>query len=124
MTAFEANGKTIETTPDGFLVNPNDWDNCVMEALIDLHEAQGNPKLGGMGRLLIKFFRDYYEDHQVHPSMNRLLRMWDKMKDHELKDEDEFRNLLYEMFPRGPIPALAKLAGLPQPAVEEEFDAG
>ncbi len=124
MTTLEVNGKTIETTPDGFLVNPNDWDDCVMEALIQMHEAEGNPEVGGMGRLLIKFFRDYYEDRQVHPSMNRILRMWEKMGEHQINSEDEFRDALYKMFPRGPIPALAKLAGLPEPAVEEEFDAG
>ena len=124
MAGFEVDGKQIELTPDGFLVNPEDWDNCVMEALIQAHEAEGNPEVGGMGRLLIKFFRDYYEDRQVHPSMNRILRMWDKMKDHKVKSEENFRDLLYEMFPRGPVVALAKLAGLPQPAVEEEFDAG
>lgn len=124
MTAFEANGKTIETTPDGFLRNPEDWDECVMEALIAMHEAEGNPEVGVMGRLLIRFMRDYYEDHLVHPSMNRLLRMWDKMEGVKPVSREAFRDMLFKMFPRGPIPALARLAGLPEPLVEEEFDAG
>ena len=72
----------------------------------------------------LEAMRDYYEDHQVHPSMNRILRMWDKMDKHKPVSRDAFRDTLFEMFPRGPIPALAKMAGLPEPAVEEEFDAG
>ncbi|MGV6804975.1 MAG: TusE/DsrC/DsvC family sulfur relay protein [Ruegeria sp.] len=124
MSDFQANGKTIKTSPDGFLEDPNDWDECVMEALITQYESEGNPEVGALGRWLIKFMRDYYEEHMVHPSLNRILRLWDKLEGHKHESRDAFRDTLFEMFPRGPIPALTRMAGLPEQAVEEEFDAG
>ena len=124
MDAIEVDGKTIETTEDGFLKNQNLWDEKIMEALIKRHEADGNPPVGDVGRRLIRIVRQYYENEKVHLSMNRLLRMWEDLDEKRLEDTDAVRDALYQIFPHGPIPALSKLAGLARPAVAEGFDAG
>lgn len=71
--SIEVNGKIIETDEEGYLVNPNDWDEDVAEALIKHHEAAGHKIVTETGWELIKYFREYYEDHMKHPGMHILL---------------------------------------------------
>lgn len=37
--SINVNGKTIETDEEGYLLNPNDWDEYVAEVLIRQHKA-------------------------------------------------------------------------------------
>lgn len=38
----------------------------------------------------------------------------------DFKDEKDYRDFLYELFPHGPVRMLCKLAGLPNPEHEIE----
>ncbi len=107
--------KCIETDEEGFLLNPDDWDECVAEAIAD---AEGI-ELTDIHWGLINYFRTFYEDHMRHPTMNEWVRTLGKHHGKPFKEAEKYRDFLYQLFPRGPIPALCKLAGLPKPAGED-----
>lgn len=113
--ALEVNGKTIETNEEGFLLNPEDWDEDVMEALIAQHEAAGHRKVTETARGLIGYVREFYEENQRHPTMHELVNDLGRHKGESFRDAEEYKKFLYELFPHGPEMMLAKLAGLPEP---------
>ncbi len=117
-------GDQITKTDDqGFLLNPEDWTKEVGLELVKRHEADGHKKVTQTGWMLINYFHDFYEDHMRHPTMNEIIRDREKHdgKDFE-KEEHDYKEFLYELFPHGPIPMLAKLAGLPREAVAKEME--
>jgi len=120
--SIEVNGKTIETDDEGFLLNRDDWSETVGLELVRQHEAAGHRKVTETGWMLIKYFHDFYEDHMRHPSMNELIREHEKLEGKSFKEEVDYKQNLYELFPHGPIPMLAKLAGLPHNAVTKEME--
>ena len=115
--------QVTETDEQGFLLNPEDWTEDVGLELVKQHEAAGHRKVTETGWMLVKSFRDFYEDHMRHPTMNELIRNREKLdgKDFE-KEEHDYKEFLFELFPHGPIPMLAKLAGLPREAVAKEME--
>ncbi len=112
--------KIIETDSEGYLVNPNDWDEKVAEKIIERHVSEGNLPITETGWRLILFFREYYEKHMTHPSMHKLLAHRARLEDKCFSDEKSYKAYLYELFPHGPIRMLCKLAGLPNPKDEIE----
>ncbi len=115
-------GDHIKTDEQGFLVNPDDWNEKVMEELIRQHEAAGHKKVDPAGRAMVLFFRDFYEDHMRHPTMNEIVRAREKLDHKRFREAADLKEILYDMFPHGPVPMLAKLAGLPQNAVAQEME--
>jgi len=117
--------ETIEIDDQGFLINPDDWNEDVGLELVKQHEAAGHRKVTETGWMLVKTFRDFYEEHMYHPRMNELIRLRTKLdgKDFE-REEHDFKEFLYELFPYGPIRMLAKLAGLSQTVIAEEVTGG
>ena len=118
--SIEVKGKIIETDEEGYLVNPEDWNEDVAEVLIKQHQEAGHKEVTEAGWQLINYFRDYYEDHMIHPSMRRLLNERAKLDGKHYEDEKDYRDYLYELFPHEPIRMLCKLAGLPNPKHEVE----
>jgi TusE/DsrC/DsvC family sulfur relay protein len=116
-------GRMVEVDREGFLLNPEDWDEKVMEAQIRAHEVAGHKPVGVLGRAMIMFVRSYYEDHMRHPTMNELIRMHAAKEETGFKNAEHLRDALFELFPHGPIAVLAKLAGLPKATVAEEMEA-
>ncbi|WP_198266536.1 TusE/DsrC/DsvC family sulfur relay protein [sulfur-oxidizing endosymbiont of Gigantopelta aegis] len=118
--SIEVNGKTIATDEEGFLLNPDDWNEDTMEALIKQHEAAGHKPVNETARGLVEYFREYYEDKMMHPSMHKLILTLGKVKGKHFRDQEEYKKFLYELFPHGPVIMLSKLAGLPKPVEEVE----
>jgi TusE/DsrC/DsvC family sulfur relay protein len=114
------NGKTIETDEAGFLKNSKDWDEAVAKALATAHEKAGHKPLNETALGLVNFFREYYEDKLTHPTMNDLVNTLGKHPGQSFSDAEEYKKFLYDMFPHGPIQMLCKLAGLPDPGVENQ----
>lgn len=113
--ALVVNGKTIETDAEGFLLDPDDWDEAVMDALIDAHQSAGHKPISETARGLIEYVREFYEDHQRHPTMHDLVNDLGRHKGESFRDAEAYKAFLYELFPHGPEQMLAKLAGLPAP---------
>jgi TusE/DsrC/DsvC family sulfur relay protein len=113
--SIEVNGKIIETDEEGYLINPNDWNEDVAEALIKQHESQGHQSVSETAWGLIMYFREYYQENKVHPSMHKLVLTLGKHHGKRFSDQEAYKAFLYELFPHGPMRMLCKLAGLPRP---------
>jgi dissimilatory sulfite reductase related protein len=116
--SIEVNGKKIETDEEGYLVNLNDWNDEVGEALINQHEANGHKPLSETARGLISYFREYYQENELRPTMHQLILKLGKRSGEHFHDQEAYKHFLYQMFPDGPVVMLCKLAGLPKPLEE------
>jgi TusE/DsrC/DsvC family sulfur relay protein len=114
------NGKTLETDQEGYLLDRNDWDQEVMQALIAEHEAEGHKPLSETAIGLVGYVRESFEEKQTIPTMHELINELGRREGESFTEAQDFKNFLYGMFPHGPIQKLAKLAGLPNPGVENE----
>jgi dissimilatory sulfite reductase related protein len=104
---LEINGKTIETDPQGYLVNLSDWSS---ELANTLAEKDGFP-LGEAHWEVINMIRGYYQDHGTAPAMRALT----KLAKTELGTDKGDSKYLYSLFPYGPGKQAARYAGLPKP---------
>ncbi len=98
---LEMGGKKIELDEDGFMVNPEEWNEEVAKAFA---ESEGIKELTEDHWKVINYLRDYYKQFQVAPMVRKLC----KQTGYSLKQ-------IYELFPSGPAKGACKLAGLPKP---------
>lgn len=103
--AIEVNGTQIETTDSGFLVNLNDWNKEVAEAIaasegIELTEKHWD---------IINYLRDeYLNNNQNQPMERALLKDIGKLWGSKPTSKD-----VYKLFPLAPTKQGTKIAGLP-----------
>jgi dissimilatory sulfite reductase related protein len=101
MRTVTVKGKDVELDEDGFLVNPEDWNNdmaayfATQEEVKDLTENHWK---------VINYLRDYFKKFGVAPMIRKLC-----------KDTGFTLKEIYDMFPSGPAKGACKLAGLPKP---------
>lgn len=104
--AIEVNGKSIETTESGYLVNPLDWDEDVAKVLaagegIELTERHWD---------IIHYLRDEYLNNNQNQPMERVL-----LKDMGKKwGSKPSSKEVYQLFPLAPTKQGTKIAGLPE----------
>jgi len=103
--ALIVDGATIETTDEGHLVDLNDWNEAVCEALAETE----NIALSDKHMDVIRYLRDEYQNNNGNQPMERAISkhmstVWGK----KLKGKD-----LYDLFPGAPSKQGFKLAGLP-----------
>lgn len=72
--SLQANGKTIATDKNGFLIDYRDWNDDVMHALIEKHEAEGHKPLSEIAIGLVDYFRESFRKNETHPGMNHLIK--------------------------------------------------
>ena len=113
--AIEVNGKMIEIDEEGFLVDRDDWSEDVSEAIANRDGIELKDEHMG----LIDYFRDYYEEHQVHPTMHVLVQRIGGKIGKKFHEHKEYEKFLYMLFPSDPVSELCKLAGLPKPLPSE-----
>ena len=105
--AIEVNGKTIETDGHGYLVNLDDWDKSVAEALaaaedIALTDAHWD---------LMNYLRDEYLNNRGNqPNTRHMVKaMQEKWPDKKVDAKS-----LYDLFPGEPSKQATRIAGLPE----------
>lgn len=105
--AYEVNGKTIETTEAGYLVDPNDWTEEVAQVIAN---EEGLGELTEKHWDIINYLRDEYFNNNGHQPMERIIQkaMAEKWGEKKLSSKD-----LYTLFPRAPSKQGLKVAGLP-----------
>ncbi len=101
MPVFEVNGHSYEVDEDGFLQNPEVWDQNVAT---DFAKAEDISLLTEEHWKVIQYLRDYYLKFGVAPMVRKVC-----------KDTGFKLNYIYELFPSGPAKGACKLAGLPKP---------
>ena len=94
-------GVEIEVDEDGFLQEPDKWDEKMAE---DLAKTEECPPLNEDAWKVVNYLRDYYLKFEIAPP----IRMLVKSTGFNLKT-------IYEMFPGGPAKSACKVAGLPKP---------
>lgn len=118
---IEISGKTIEMDKYGYLLNHNDWNNEVRDALINMHEVEEHKHVCEDTRGLINYFRDYYQKNKIQPSIRKIaLTLGQDHRQKIIKHEVDI-NYLYKIFPHGPVRILFKLAGLQNPVYLNSF---
>ena len=101
MPDFPVGDRTLEIDEDGFIQQPDQWDEDVAVALA---KTEGVEELGENHWKLVKYLRNYYLEFGVAPMIRKLC----KETGFKLKE-------IYEMFPSGPAKGACKVAGLPKP---------
>jgi tRNA 2-thiouridine synthesizing protein E len=105
--ALEFNGRTIETTASGYLVNHDDWNEDlarVMAAAEDIAEL--TPRHWDV----INYLRaEYFDNRENQPNTRAIIKAMSDEWDEKIKQGD-----LYELFPLDPSKQGGRIAGLPE----------
>ena len=94
-------GKEIEVDEDGFIQQPELWDE---EVARDLARQEGIEEMGDDHWQVVSYIRNYYLKFEIAPLIRRLCK-------ETAKDIDT----IYDLFPAGPADGACKIAGLPTP---------
>lgn len=102
---FIMDEKLIETDPNGYLLNLDDWDEKVATALakeegIELTDAHWE---------VLNYLRDYYSEYGSSPNVRLLMKGFAKVHG----SEKGTQKYLYDLFPTGPSRQGCRIAGLP-----------
>jgi tRNA 2-thiouridine synthesizing protein E len=94
-----------ETDAEGYLTDPADWSEAVAEEFA----RQENIRLTETHWDVIRFMRDYLEEHQVAADARFVIK--------HLSDQHgkAARNMLFELFPYGYVKQACKIAGMRRP---------
>lgn len=101
MPTTTLNGATIETTDDGFFVDPEQWTD---DMAVELARNEGIDPLTDRHWQVIHFMRAEYFDKGTGPTV----RVLGKTSGVSVKE-------LYQLFPKGPAKIAARIAGIPKP---------
>ncbi len=94
-------GATVEVDAEGFLVQPEQWNERMAE---EIARANGIEALTDRHWQVISFMRNTYLQTGSAPSVRSL----GKTSGVPIKE-------LYELFPKGPSKLAAKIGGIPKP---------
>lgn len=101
MPEFQVNGTTLEIDEDGFIQEPERWNEEVAQALA---RTEGVDDLTEEHWKVVNYLREYYLEYGIAPMIRKLC----KSTGFKLKE-------IYELFPSGPAKGACKVAGLPKP---------
>ncbi len=101
MPTVNVAGKDIEVDEDGFITDPNLWNEDIAKGFAQL---EGITELTQEHWKVINYLRDYYLKFGIAPMIRKLC-----------KDTGFQLKYIYELFPSGPAKGACKLAGLPKP---------
>jgi tRNA 2-thiouridine synthesizing protein E len=90
---------------EGYLTDPGDWNEEVANVLA----AEEHVQLNDDHWDVIRFMRDYYEEHQVAADARFVI------KHLEARMGKEARKKLFELFPYGHVKQTCKIAGMRRP---------
>ena len=101
--------QSVQTDEEGYLVDPSDWSPEVARALA----AGERVELGDEHWAVLRFMRDYYDEHQIPADARFVIRFLAR----ELGKGDRARDVLFELFPYGYVKQACKIAGMRKPRV-------
>jgi tRNA 2-thiouridine synthesizing protein E len=104
--AIDFNGKQIETTATGYLVNLDDWSEDLAKVMAEMETIQLTDKHWD----LINYLREeYFNNNQNQPNTRNIVKaMGDKWGEKIGQKE------VYELFPKDPSKQGGRIAGLPE----------
>jgi TusE/DsrC/DsvC family sulfur relay protein len=102
MPSIEVEGRTIELNEEGFMLDPEDWDENVAAQLAQKEE--GIVSMSEEHWSVVNYIRNYYMEKKIAPMVRKVC----KNTGFPLKR-------IFELFPSGPAKGACKVAGLPKP---------
>ena len=104
--SIDFNGKTIETTATGYLVNQDDWSEELAKELA----AAENIELTDRHWDLMNYLRDeYFNNGQNQPNTRAIVKAMSKKWGEKVDQK-----AVYALFPLDPSKQGGKIAGLPE----------
>ena len=100
-TLMERQGLSFPVDDDGFLQQPERWNEQVALALAS---TEGLRELSETHWKLVGYIRDYYREFGTAPMIRKMC-----------KQTGLSLRQIYELFPSGPAKGACKVAGLPKP---------
>jgi TusE/DsrC/DsvC family sulfur relay protein len=101
MPVFQVGSINLDIDEDGFIQEPDKWNQEVAKALA---QTEGVDDLTEDHWKVVNYLRDYYLEFGIAPMIRKLC----KSTGFKLKD-------IYDLFPSGPAKGACKVAGLPKP---------
>jgi tRNA 2-thiouridine synthesizing protein E len=101
MATFEHGSVKIEVDEDGFMAEPENWNQDVALALAS---TEGVGAMTESHWKVANYLRDYYKQFGIAPMIRKLC----KETGFSLKE-------IYDLYPSGPAKGACKVAGLPKP---------
>lgn len=101
--SFTWNNQEIEVDEDGFIQQPELWNEQLALALA-LARTDGVHELTHAHWRIVNYIRNYYCEFEIAPMIRKLC----KETGFSLRE-------IYELFPSGPAKGACKVAGLPKP---------
>ena len=101
MSDLQVGDKTLTLDEDGFIQEPDQWDEAVAAALA---KTEGVEELSEEHWQVVNYLRQYFLEYGVAPMIRKLC----KATGFKLKK-------IYALFPSGPAKGACKVAGLPKP---------
>ncbi|MEW6397932.1 MAG: TusE/DsrC/DsvC family sulfur relay protein [Bacillota bacterium] len=101
MPEIEYKDKKIEVDEDGFIQDPDLWNQDLAGFLA---QVEGIENMTEDHWKVVNFLRDYYLEFGIAPMIRKLC-----------KETGFTLKYIYELFPSGPAKGACKIAGLPKP---------
>lgn len=101
MPVYEVEGRTYDVDEDGFLQEPDKWNEDVAK---DFARTEGITELTDAHWKVINYIRGYFLQFGIAPMVRKVC-----------KESGYKLNEVYQLFPSGPAKGACKLAGLPKP---------
>jgi len=97
----EVDGKILEFDKDGFMIEPDLWDENVARAL---GNEEGVDEFTDKHWLIVNFIREYWKEHDLAPPVRLLCQ----------EAQVSVRGM-FQLFRSGPARGACRVAGLPKP---------
>ena len=94
-------GKQFDLDEDGFIQEPELWDDAVSAELAKIEVVE---QLTEEHWKVVRYLRNYYLDNRIAPMVRKLC-----------KETGCPLKRIFELFPSGPAKGACKIAGLPKP---------
>ena len=101
MPVFEKGEIKIDVDEDGFMENPDQWNEAVAKALAT---TEGVENMTEDHWKVVNYLREYYTKFGIAPMIRKLC-----------KETGFPLKTIYELFPSGPAKGACKVAGLAKP---------
>ena len=101
MDVVNVKGRELNVDGDGFLQQPELWDE---EVAAEFAKLDGTGELTEKHWEIVNFIREYWKESDMAPTVRSLCK----------KSGLKLRQI-YELFPKGPARGACKIAGLPKP---------
>jgi tRNA 2-thiouridine synthesizing protein E len=98
---IEIEGKIFDVDGDGFLKDPEIWDEEVAHLLA---VADGTGELTERHWAVVRYIREYWQENDMAPMVRKICQHTGL----RLRE-------IHQMFPLGPAKGACKIAGLPKP---------